>query len=83
VVKLEPDPVIGVAPTDSQENVNGAVPPVADPVKVSDCPTAPVVGPVIVAVNGRGLIVMEVVLFAVAAFMSVTVTVTVNVPLTV
>src|SRR4029077_14488513 len=75
VVKLVPVPVAGLPPVAVQANVYGAVPPVAEAVKVTAVPTVPVVGTVIRAARATdGVILIVAVAVAVFAFASVIVT---------
>ena len=81
-VKLAPVPVAGVPPGAVHANVYGAVPPVAEAVKVTAAPTVPEAGPVTVTASGSGLIVTVVSRNAFALFVSVIVTLIVLLPLT-
>ena len=81
-MKLAPVPDDGVPPGADQENVYGAVPPVADAVNVTAVPTVPDAGPVTVTATACGAIVMLAVLNARAPLPSVAVALTVYVPLT-
>jgi hypothetical protein len=58
VEKLAPEPLAGLPPGALQLNVYGAVPPLADAVKVTEVPTVPVAGPVTLATSVKGLMAM-------------------------
>ena len=76
-MKLAPVPVAGVPPGADHENVYGAVPPVAEAVKVTAVPTVPVAGPEMLTASVTGLTVMLAVFEAWAPLVSVTVALTV------
>jgi hypothetical protein len=82
VEKVAPVPDAGLPPVAVQENVYGVLPPEPVAVNVTEVPTVPLVGPDMLTVRGKGLILIVADAVAVAALASVAVTDTVLVPLT-
>ena len=75
-------PLAGLPPVTAQANVYGVVPPVTVEVKLNDVLTVPEVGPLMLAVSARGVMVTSWNVVLLAALWSVTVSVMLYVPLT-